>query len=471
MNYKPISINNHLPMASVVATSVGLCFGIVFFMAASPSSLYVASAPASTASGVGMAHSTSIQPYTIMDPLPRVRLEATPSKKTNFVMPSEVSTERLQVRSMLPTPPSLALTLLLSIGAFVGGLFASQRVVDRRHNMAMASTSGGKHADITRLVPKHTPAVNRRSMMLNVASEPITVRDEASVTAQERERARVQEIETQLMMPPKVPIPSPIAITDADEARRASSMLQTDGCVHLQGLLGPEECKEIISEVNYRLDLAGQNARLGGAKSRYDLKLPLEGACYLAVQRAMGKGGLAQMLENVATGEAYLAELGVLVSEPGAVRQPIHPDTVSHGGNEQPIYSTFIAVQDVTPAMGPTCLIPGTNNPVDHALACGVDHESQRQLLRERPNIDATLKAGDGLTFDSRTLHAGGFNHPEDGKRRILFYVSVQRAVEGETELPPAPERRTAPSAYSILRDYHNRFQLKDYKRWSVWSF
>eukprot|EP00670_Eutreptiella_braarudii_P029878 CAMPEP_0174371300 /NCGR_PEP_ID=MMETSP0811_2-20130205/99292_1 /TAXON_ID=73025 ORGANISM="Eutreptiella gymnastica-like, Strain CCMP1594" /NCGR_SAMPLE_ID=MMETSP0811_2 /ASSEMBLY_ACC=CAM_ASM_000667 /LENGTH=505 /DNA_ID=CAMNT_0015517569 /DNA_START=117 /DNA_END=1634 /DNA_ORIENTATION=- len=290
------------------------------------------------------------------------------------------------------------------------------------------------------------------------------------VVDREAQRMHISRLEMELMAPAKVPIPEPIALTDPAEVARAAFTLRTQGVVHLKGILGDKECDEILAEVRHRLDLASRDARLGGAKSRYDLKMPLEGAGYLAVQRALGKGGLAMLFEEVATENAFLAELGVLVSEAGAIRQPIHPDTVSRGGPEQPIYSTFIAMQDVTPEMGPTSMIPGTNNPRDHTLACGIEHDSHQRLLAERPNFDAELRRGDAVVFDSRTLHAGGFNDPDLGKRRVLFYVSVQRPVEGESQLPPAPERRTPPCAYSIIRDYHNRFQLKDWQRWSVWS-
>jgi len=287
------------------------------------------------------------------------------------------------------------------------------------------------------------------------------------MSEQEIRRKHISDQEAALMERVRIPLSPPISGTSDPDT--AAAILRRDGFVHLSGLLTPALCRELLEEINPRVELATARAALGGAAHRYDLLLPLEGSTYEAVQSALGPGGLTQVLDRMVGPEAFLAELGALVCDPGAIRQPVHPDTVSHGGAEQPIFSTFIALQDVTPAMGPTSLIPGTHNPAAHAAVCGIEHDSHKELLATWPNVDATLRCGDAVIFDSRIIHAGGANCLTSGRRRAILYVSVQRPLDGQTELPNAPERRTPPCAYSILRSYHNRFKLGDWRTWSVW--
>ena len=54
-----------------------------------------------------------------------------------------------------------------------------------------------------------------------------------------------------------------------------------------------------------------------------------------------------------------LLELAALVSDPQSSRQPVHPDT-NYRQNLCAV-TTFIALQNVTEAMGPTLFIPETN--------------------------------------------------------------------------------------------------------------
>ena len=281
------------------------------------------------------------------------------------------------------------------------------------------------------------------------------------VVVQEERRLAVSSVEEDLMAGAKVPLPGPLA--PGPEAART---LSAEGAVHLGGVLAPELADALRDDIDERLGAAGTSVRLGGAKNRFDLKLELAGHMRAAVMDALHRGGLASVLMEVAP-DAFLAELGVLVSFPGAPRQPIHPDTVCTGSaDERPIYTTFVALQDVTDAMGPTTIIPGTHNLPAHEELCGIEEDTHRALLLERPSFDATMRKGDAVIFDSRTLHCGGENSVEGGTRRAQLYVSVQSPVPGASALPPAPQRRTDPSAYSILARYHNRFRLRDSRDW-----
>ena len=88
------------------------------------------------------------------------------------------------------------------------------------------------------------------------------------------------------------------------------------------------------------------------------------------------------------------------------------------------VVTGFIALQDVTRAMGPTLVWRGT-----HTAAAHVAWEEERAGFLERcPAHVALLSKGDMLLFDSRALHCGGENSAADGRRRGLFYFSFKRA-------------------------------------------
>lgn len=275
-------------------------------------------------------------------------------------------------------------------------------------------------------------------------------------------RRRIWAREVELMAGAAAALPPLPPAGEAATARGEVERLRADGLALLGGALEPALCDALREDVDFRLREAQDRVRLGGAKNRFDIKLELAGPA-LAAARAVLRNGLFDVLAGVATPDAFLCEFGCLVSLPGAERQPVHPDLV---WQERPLFTTFVPLQDVHLAMGPTAIIPGTHTPEAHAELCGIDAASHQELLRTRPNHHFECRKGDALVFDSRTLHAGGLNDPEAGSRRAQFYISVQQAPEGEKWLPLRPKRRTDPSAYSIIDHYHNEYRLKDFETW-----
>lgn len=66
--------------------------------------------------------------------------------------------------------------------------------------------------------------------------------------------------------------------------------------------------------------------------------------------------------ETLLHSDALLVELGVIASHPGAEQQTIHSD-VDYDGDARRVYTSFVALQDVTLEMGPTCIWPATHTP------------------------------------------------------------------------------------------------------------
>ena len=284
------------------------------------------------------------------------------------------------------------------------------------------------------------------------------------------------------LLPPPLPIDSnttrsitkdPSASSDAEMSsgawgRAREAALAQHGVVRVNGALSPSTAASLRKDILSRRASA-YAAVASGAQSpdfefgtfmqyaeRCDLLLPLEGN--YAVQCALRellcgksaknllKSGLSSdrvegsshvdattplfdLLLATVGEDAVLYELAALISEPGAPRQPVHSDspwqaTTSH---EPPLLTSFVALQSVAHAMGPTLFLPGTHGGARGGEAHAAYSESTASLdalLSDRPNVVALLNVGDVSCFDSRTLHCGSANAKQDGSTRALFYVS-----------------------------------------------
>jgi len=243
----------------------------------------------------------------------------------------------------------------------------------------------------------------------------------------------------------------------------AARTLDQDGVVKLTGILSSDTASILRQEILERRDVALESIRSSVNKGdqnnndkedwrkyfadvllkgnqdqgqRCDLLLPLannptlQTALYELL--ASPSSLLYNTLVNVLGGDDItLYELSSLISEPGSPRQPVHPDNPHQ--DIPPLLTCFVALQDITPNMGPTNFIPGSHTAEAHA-AFDIDVPSRDNLLRSCHNVVALLQAGDASLFDSRTLHCGGANKGEEGsdKTRALVYISFRnpRATE-----------------------------------------
>jgi len=234
--------------------------------------------------------------------------------------------------------------------------------------------------------------------------------------------------------------------TDAD-AEAAAATIRHDGAVFLQGLVSPKTCDAVRAELDVEADAA--LAIFGNALRRTDVELPFEGATRRFMAEACGVGGVARILARLddATADATLVELSVLATERGADRQTLHPDQrwdAPHG----PLFTLFVALQDIVPAMGPTTFALGTNTEADHdAFPVGGWGPEQLTRLETRTVcVDAVpLARGDGVLYDARTFHQGGENR--HGRRGLLAATFLRPPV------PPAPTRRNPTARWSIAPD------------------
>ncbi|KAI2502577.1 phytanoyl-CoA dioxygenase [Fragilaria crotonensis] len=169
-------------------------------------------------------------------------------------------------------------------------------------------------------------------------------------------------------------------------------------------------------------------------KSRCDLKIPLGPSPVMNALKELLQSPVRHTIATVlakGTESCTLYELSCLISRPGSQRQNVHPDhpfviPKENDGRDntslEPLALTcFVALQDITPDMGPTIWIPGTHNRQEahdrfqrrrvEDLYCEFGLSPKDQLLRDAPTVAVgLLPIGSCAIFDSRILHCGTAN-------------------------------------------------------------
>lgn len=257
--------------------------------------------------------------------------------------------------------------------------------------------------------------------------KPPTSRGGGFAAGAKKKKRKVVEVESE-------PLPMPPAEVALGRARAA--VLREEGCLRVNRALSPETAAAVRAFVLAERKLAREAIEAGTnnlvyfsdvllSDQRCDLMLPLGGAppVAAAMQELFGPSGtMRALLQELVGDDSTLYELASLVSEPGASRQRVHPDAPYQ--EHAPLYTCFVAVQDINEHMGPTTFVPRTNTAAAHERFGEFASPARDEMLRTVDNRVALLGAGDLVIFDSRTLHCGGGNDPERGETRALFYFS-----------------------------------------------
>jgi hypothetical protein len=114
--------------------------------------------------------------------------------------------------------------------------------------------------------------------------------------------------------------------------------------------------------------------------------------------------------------DAAFYELAALVSDRGAASQRVHPDAVHQP--QCPLYTVFVALQDIDAAMGCTHFIKGSHTRVAHHSL----RHTREDYLAAAQYSQATLRRGDAVVMDARLFHFGGAN---EARRRKLLYFTL----------------------------------------------
>ena len=178
----------------------------------------------------------------------------------------------------------------------------------------------------------------------------------------------------------------------------------------------------------------------GDEERRWDVRLSPEEPLVRQALRELLSSPLGEALEQLAGREAVLWELATIMSAPGCPPQIVHADAT---WTPSPLLLTsFVALQPVERAMGPTRFLPGTHaEPSPAATVAAADATHLRSGGGAGGYGDcgggvppascvALLDTGDAALYDGRTLHCGGANRSD--RRRLLLYLTFRRAGADE---------------------------------------
>jgi len=225
------------------------------------------------------------------------------------------------------------------------------------------------------------------------------------------------------------------------EAKLLAKDLRREGVVRIDDVLSHETADQLLAYVKELRTQSTDDVESGRLASlqrfadvllktnRCDLTLPLEKEPLAALSEVVlgHKGVMGHLIESMLGKQAVLYELSTLISDPGSQRQYVHPDTPYGGaggaGESEPVlFTTFVALQDVTLDMGPTLFLPRTHTDAAHAQFR--DQKAGKDvLLQTTPSVCGLLPKGSAAIFDSRLLHAGSANKSPDLSRALFYFT------------------------------------------------
>jgi hypothetical protein len=144
------------------------------------------------------------------------------------------------------------------------------------------------------------------------------------------------------------------------------------------------------------------------------------------LQALLGKdGSLTPLYKNLVTPLGEFYEMAAIITNPGSHRQQIHPDLPFQ--KEAPLYVIFLALQTVTPIMGPTSFLLRTHT--EQASRAFNDYSLKDDQLVQADCRLGTLQKGDAILFDARILHCGNANKADAGSTRVMFNFSFRNPL------------------------------------------
>lgn len=224
--------------------------------------------------------------------------------------------------------------------------------------------------------------------------------------------------------------PLPLEVTDYSDAL---TVLKENGIVRINNILPPELCDVCLLAVNEKLAVAVQAGTdhfseasqngFGNIKPneyRWDMFLDYSPPYSAALSSMLGETDslLSRLFSELFSPlEAEFYEFGVVISDAGAKSQEIHPDT--NWIELCPLYTMFIALQDISSSMGPTTFLPRTHTEEAHQHF----HRRREIFLANSECRYGLLNKGDVAIMDSRLLHCGSGN--SDSRRVVMYFTQL----------------------------------------------
>lgn len=232
-------------------------------------------------------------------------------------------------------------------------------------------------------------------------------------------------------------------------ATEQAKLIKRDGALRIDNALDGETCDRLrqyvlrqqeLADIETAKDLAVSEEYYGvenKRKNRCDLLLSLvpndedgDDAATITpdvLQKVLGaEGTLRPIYEELVTNEGEFYEFAAVITNPGSDRQQVHPDLPHRP--EAPLYVIFLALQDITEAMGPTTFLLGTHTQQERSKFDDFQRKDE-QLAKAKSRL-ALLNKGDAVLFDARILHCGNANEEQGGSTRAMFNFSFRNPKE-----------------------------------------
>lgn len=296
---------------------------------------------------------------------------------------------------------------------------------------------------------------------------------------------------------------------EATSGPKEANELIEQGYLVLEGALSHSCCDTLLEHVLATTQEARRCGRgdlfgnIQEAEHRADLKLNL---CPPVIEALNSFGErCSHILMEVMGERVRVVELAAITSDPGAVAQPVHADTM-HGvtrflqsdvalpGGDGPeedaeaagedigeivravatdtalIFTSLLALQDITTEMGPTHVWPQTHTVEHHATLWGTAIGGKLSIAEADKAFGVAhrkmiLKKGDLVLYDSRLMHCGGANMSAEHRRSVLCISTMGPGIRPDgttwTMLPSLRNRlllRSLPLSASLANSPTNRW-------------
>jgi hypothetical protein len=228
-------------------------------------------------------------------------------------------------------------------------------------------------------------------------------------------------------------VPASVSELLATPAAQARAALDERGVVRLDGVLGAALCAACTLSVRDTLSLARAAGRdvysvtrdtdFGNVDApglRWDMYLDGGAQPFVAALGELlgeARAPLRVLFDGLFEGQdARFHEFAALISDAGAASQRVHADTVFQASG-CPLYTCFVALQDVEWDMGPTCFIEGSHSADAHSRL----RHARGDYLAAAAYCGAPLRCGDAVVMDSRIFHFGEANAVR--RRKLLYFT------------------------------------------------
>ena len=332
------------------------------------------------------------------------------------------------------------------------------------HTRTLATTSTGATPPQRDGDDRLASSLDARFDELSKAHSPIEKR--RRLTAEEEQDLILDGPGTRAM--PQAP-----RLGEAYDTAAAAALVLAHGLCHFPGALDRAAAATLREHVDRVLDESKRRVAAGGVDSsrgakggvpygrlfgpvmaradRYDVLLPLDELVLSTIRPILSS--VEPAMRQLVGQDAYLCELSALISDPGAVAQPLHHDTSFDGC--PPRVSLLVALQDVEANMGPTLFFPGTNTPEWHIRYLMRGHDLEG-LLDGTRHCSGMLRAGDAVLYDTHLLHCASGAEDSPRRRTLLTLSAQEETMDNRGEQA------------NIRRGYRETLQLRGLAGWEA---